>query len=109
MAPPHVKPRFYSERASHVFPAGLPFKSSLGNRLSITIKAVQNGQFSLGSKATGDFVGLIETALPLSPMVERHRHQGIPFLVAGMVVKCLSQPLDQLRIVIIVVAVLEPD
>jgi len=54
-------------------------------------------------------MGLIKTALPASAMVKRHGNQSIPVVIASMAVIGLGQPIDQLRVAIMLVSVFESD
>ena len=52
---------------------------------------------------------LVKTAIPMSSVVQRHGHEGIPPPRLGMAIKGLDQPLGQPHLLIILVAILEAD
>ena len=109
MATPYVKPSFHPERIRHVLPARVPLQYCLGNRFTITVKAIQNRYFSLGGKPSRHLAGLVKSALPMPSMIERNRDERVPFAGLGMAVKGLGQPSDQRPLLVILVPILEAD
>jgi hypothetical protein len=107
MQPPDVKPGFHAEGAGHILPSGIPVESSLRNGLSITIKAIQNAQFTRLTQPSCQFASLIKSAFAATAMVERHRHEGMPLFRRGMRIEGFGQPFHQARILVILILVLE--
>jgi len=54
-------------------------------------------------------MGLVESALAMPPMIERHGDKGIPFAGPGMLVKGLGEPSNELALPIILIAIFEAD
>ena len=109
MATPHVKSPFHSKRARHVLQPCRPLQGRLRNRLPITVKAVQYASFAAGCQASGQFECLIKAALPVSAMIEGHRHQAVPLTGSNVLVKRIGQPLHQTIPPVVFIAIFESD
>ena len=104
-----VKPTFQGESASHVLPTGGSAEFCLGRRFSTTIKALHDPQFALSGESAGELARLVETAIPVAPVVQGHRDQGVPRFRPRVVVIGLGQPADEPAVLVILVVVLETE